>query len=72
MLSGVFIMHTAEALLLNSWAIAILLVVFVLGNMLYFPLVEEKALEKRFGEAYREYKRNVPRWAPRLRPWHRT
>jgi protein-S-isoprenylcysteine O-methyltransferase Ste14 len=37
--------------------------------MLYFPLVEEKALEKRFGAAYREYRQNVPRWLPRLRPW---
>jgi protein-S-isoprenylcysteine O-methyltransferase Ste14 len=71
MLSSVFIMQAAEALLLNSWAIAILLVIFVLGNMLYFPLVEEKALETRFGEAYREYKRNVPRWLPRLTPWCR-
>lgn len=70
MLSSVFIMQAAEALLLNSWAIAIFLVIFVFGNMLYFPLVEEKTLEKRFGDAYREYKRNVPRWVPRLRPWH--
>jgi hypothetical protein len=72
MLSSVFIMQAAEALLLNSWAIAILLVIFFIGNMLYFPLVEEKALEKRFGEAYREYRRNVLRWTPRLRPWRTT
>ncbi len=26
-------------------------------------------LEKRFGEPYREYCRNVPRLFPRLRPW---
>ncbi|GHU20506.1 RemK protein [Betaproteobacteria bacterium] len=69
MLTSVFIMQAAEALLLNSWAIAILLVIFVIGNMLYFPLVEETALENRFGDAYREYKRHVPRWMPRLRPW---
>jgi protein-S-isoprenylcysteine O-methyltransferase Ste14 len=69
MLSAVFMMLAAEALLLNSWAIFLLLVVFILGNMLYFPLVEEKSLEKRFGDAYREYKRNVPRWLPRLTPW---
>jgi protein-S-isoprenylcysteine O-methyltransferase Ste14 len=31
--------------------------------------VEEPGLEKRFGESYREYKRNVPRWIPRWRPW---
>jgi protein-S-isoprenylcysteine O-methyltransferase Ste14 len=69
MLSSVFIIQAAQALLLNSWAIFILLIVFVIANMLYFPLVEEKRLEKRFGEAYREYRRNVPRWIPRLSPW---
>jgi protein-S-isoprenylcysteine O-methyltransferase Ste14 len=69
MLSSVFMMLAAEALLLHSWAIFLLLVVFILGNMLYFPLVEEKSLERRFGDAYREYKRNVPRWLPRLTPW---
>ena len=68
MLTAVFILQLAEALLLNSWPIFILFTIFVAGNMLYFPLVEEKALEKRFGEAYREYKRNVPRWMPRIRP----
>jgi protein-S-isoprenylcysteine O-methyltransferase Ste14 len=69
MLTSVFIMLAAEALLLNSWAIAAILVIFLLGNMLYFPFVEEKSLEKRFGEAYQEYRRNVPRWLPRFTPW---
>jgi protein-S-isoprenylcysteine O-methyltransferase Ste14 len=31
--------------------------------------VEEPGLEKRFGDSYREYKRQVPRWFPRWRPW---
>jgi protein-S-isoprenylcysteine O-methyltransferase Ste14 len=31
--------------------------------------VEEPGLEKRFGESYREYKRHVPQWLPRWRPW---
>jgi protein-S-isoprenylcysteine O-methyltransferase Ste14 len=31
--------------------------------------VEEPGLETRFGESYRQYKRNVPRWFPRWRPW---
>jgi protein-S-isoprenylcysteine O-methyltransferase Ste14 len=69
MLCSVFIMQAAESLLLNSWAMFVLLLFFVFANMLYFPLVEEKALEKRFGAAYREYRQNVPRWLPRLRPW---
>ncbi|MDR2745514.1 MAG: isoprenylcysteine carboxylmethyltransferase family protein [Desulfovibrio sp.] len=72
MLASVFIMQAAEALLLNSGAIFTLLVIFIIANMLYFPLMEEKSLEKRFGDPYREYKRNVPRWVPRLRPWRGT
>jgi protein-S-isoprenylcysteine O-methyltransferase Ste14 len=31
--------------------------------------VEEPGLERRFGESYRTYKCNVPRWLPRVRPW---
>lgn len=42
---------------------------FVLLNLIYIPVLEEPGLERRFGEAYRAYKRNVPRWIPRLRPW---
>ena len=31
--------------------------------------LEEPGLEKRFGDSYREYRRLVRRWVPRLRPW---
>ena len=30
---------------------------------------EEPGLEKRFGDSYREYQRNVRRWLPRITPW---
>jgi protein-S-isoprenylcysteine O-methyltransferase Ste14 len=30
---------------------------------------EEPTLRKKFGLAYEEYCRNVPRWLPRIRPW---
>ncbi|MDR2812676.1 MAG: isoprenylcysteine carboxylmethyltransferase family protein [Puniceicoccales bacterium] len=69
MITSVFIMQIAEALLLNSWLIFGLFGLFLLGNMLYFLLFEEKSLEKRFGNDYYTYKRNVPRWIPRLTPW---
>jgi protein-S-isoprenylcysteine O-methyltransferase Ste14 len=31
--------------------------------------LEEPGLEKRFGDSYRTYRRNVPRWIPRVAPW---
>jgi protein-S-isoprenylcysteine O-methyltransferase Ste14 len=34
--------------------------------------VEEPGLEKRFGDSYREYRRNVRRWVPRIRLWQRS
>ncbi len=69
MLTSVFIVLAAEALLLNSWALLLWLFCFFAANLLYFPLVEEKALGRRFGEPYLTYKRNVPRLIPRLTPW---
>jgi len=69
MITSVLTMQIAEALLLNTWLCWVLFALFWLANMIYFPLFEEKDLEKRFGESYLEYKRNVPRWNPRLTPW---
>ena len=31
---------------------------------------EEPVLARRFGTPYAEYRRAVPGWVPRLRPWH--
>ena len=36
-------------------------------NAIYLPLVEERGLERRFGEEYLAYKRQVPRIIPSLR-----
>jgi protein-S-isoprenylcysteine O-methyltransferase Ste14 len=43
--------------------------VFIAANMICIPNFEEPILEERFGEPYRIYKANVPRWIARLRPW---
>lgn len=45
---------------------------FVVGFVLYYPSVvakEEAFLERRFGDQYRSYKRDVARWTPRMRLW---
>jgi protein-S-isoprenylcysteine O-methyltransferase Ste14 len=69
MMTGAFLILAAEALLLRSLPIAAWLLIFVLGNLVYIPRFEERALEERFGQAYLDYKEHVPRWMPRLRPW---
>ena len=69
MLSSVNVMLAAESLLFGSWYLAAWLAVFILLNTTYFWRIEEPALEHRFGESYRRYKANVPRWIPRWRKW---
>lgn len=69
MISGVVFVLFGEALVLLSAAHAVWAVVFLGINLVYIPLVEEPQLERRFGAAYRDYCRNVPRVLPRLRPW---
>jgi protein-S-isoprenylcysteine O-methyltransferase Ste14 len=32
--------------------------------------MEERWLREKFGEDYMTYKRSVPAWIPRLRPWN--
>ena len=71
MISGVFTVLAGEALALGSESLAIWAGGFLAVNHLYFVLSEEPGLERRFGEAYREYRRAVPRWIPRRTPWER-
>jgi protein-S-isoprenylcysteine O-methyltransferase Ste14 len=69
MISGVILLLFGEAFVLLSkphgmWAAA-----FLVLNLVYIPLAEEPQLERRFGDSYREYRRHVRRFLPRLRPW---
>lgn len=66
MISGVIAMVVGQALFFGSVVIGILALAFLLINHVYFIYSEEPGLEKRFGESYREYKKRVPRWIPRL------
>ena len=69
MITGVLVVLLGEAALFGSpwvlaWAAAFLAV-----NAVWFPLVEEPGLERRFGAEYEAYRREVPRWLPRRTPW---
>ncbi len=69
MITGVMTTLLGETLILHSISIFTWFIIFFVINNIYFALSEEPGLVKRFGEDYLEYKRNVPRWIPRLRPW---
>jgi protein-S-isoprenylcysteine O-methyltransferase Ste14 len=68
MISGVLFVLLGEALVFRSAGVFAWWAFFLLGNSIYMPLSEEPGLEARFGEAYLRYKREVPRWLPRLSP----
>jgi len=67
MISGVALLLVGQALLWVSWPLGIWAGIFILVNHVYFVLLEEPGLERRFGESYRVYKANVPRWVPRVK-----
>jgi protein-S-isoprenylcysteine O-methyltransferase Ste14 len=69
MISGVLFMLLGEALLFQSSLNFGWMVLFFLANAIYLPNIEERDLEGRFGEPYREYKKHVRRRVPRISPW---
>jgi protein-S-isoprenylcysteine O-methyltransferase Ste14 len=69
MITSVLFMLVSETIFFQSWPIFFWFVFFFLLNCIYFAFFEEKALEKRFGKDYQEYKKHVGRSIPRLTPW---
>jgi len=69
MILGVILVLTGESIAISSRSILLWAVLVFFINTAYFIFSEEPGLEKRFGAEYLEYKYNVPRWVPRLKPW---
>ncbi len=67
MIIGVLGVLSAEALILNSIIIFYWAVLFFIINCIYFKVFEEKQLERKFGNEYLEYKKNVPMWIPKIK-----
>jgi protein-S-isoprenylcysteine O-methyltransferase Ste14 len=57
---SLIIILVGEAILFASYGIALLATLNFVINTIYFIFSEEPGLEKRFGEEYIEYKKNVP------------
>ncbi len=64
MYMGTLTIYTGLALVVGSVAMLLLVALGALLVHAYVVLVEERELEARFGDEYREYKRRVPRWLP--------
>ena len=64
---GVAIAIVGEAIIFHSLHVAIYAALMMLIAHVFVVLYEEPTLQRQFGESYEEYRRQVPRWVPRLR-----
>lgn len=66
MLSGVFLVLFGIGFMVGSLALLFVFApIFVVCSVLEFKFIEEPELEKRLGDAYREYKRKTPMLIPK-------
>jgi protein-S-isoprenylcysteine O-methyltransferase Ste14 len=69
MILGMYFILLGEVFLFWSLSLFFWVVIFFIANAVYIPLIEEKALLRRFGNDYSVYMKNVRRWIPSLTPW---
>jgi protein-S-isoprenylcysteine O-methyltransferase Ste14 len=69
MISGVLAILLGEAAVASSWWLLLWFGVFFAILTTVIQVWEEPHLTKRFGHEYVTYRRNVPRWIPRLLAW---
>ena len=66
---ALLIILLGEALLFGDERVAVWGVLFWLFTYVWVVIVEEPVLREQFGEEYRTYCKNVPRWVPRVIPY---
>jgi protein-S-isoprenylcysteine O-methyltransferase Ste14 len=59
-----------QALLFDSPWLVLYAVIGWIVTASFVHWYEEPTLVRAYGEQYEEYRRNVPAWTPRLRPWN--
>ena len=65
---GAALLLAGYGLLEGSAAVVLLSLLLLLAAHVFVVFVEEPGLERRFGESYLAYKRDVRRWLPRRPP----
>jgi protein-S-isoprenylcysteine O-methyltransferase Ste14 len=64
---GVLSIFLGHFLWFGYWALLIYTVFAFIGVHFFVVLYEEPTLKRKFGAAYEEYLKRVPRWIPRFR-----
>ena len=59
-----------QALLLGRWELLVYALVFLGTTAAFVRWYEEPTLRDQFGAEYETYRRAVPGWWPRFKPWH--
>ena len=70
MYEAVLAIILGQALLFGSWGTLIYAGLVFLAVALFVRFYEEPTLQDEYGDEYRDYRRNVRGWIPRVRPWH--
>jgi protein-S-isoprenylcysteine O-methyltransferase Ste14 len=65
--AGALLIFLAHFLWFGYWSLLLYAVLSFIGVHFFIVLYEEPALKKKFGVAYEEYLKRVPRWIPRFR-----
>jgi protein-S-isoprenylcysteine O-methyltransferase Ste14 len=58
-----------QALILGRVALLVYVAVVAVAFVVFVRLYEEPTLQETYGDAYETYRRAVPGWWPRVRPW---
>lgn len=64
-LLGIYFLLLGEAALFQSWPILLYTILLAIPSALQASTREESRLEQEFGDAYRKYKEEVPRFFPK-------
>ena len=67
---GVVTVILGQALIFSDRTLLMYAAVVWLGFHLLVLVDEEPTLSAKFGASYDNFRANVPRWLPRLTPWH--
>jgi protein-S-isoprenylcysteine O-methyltransferase Ste14 len=66
---GLLIAILGQALLFGSLGLVLYATVVWIVTASFVHWYEEPTLSRQYGTQYEEYRRNVPAWLPRWRPW---